>query len=131
MMVLDLTFPLGRWIPWPWTLLGTAPILLGFAVASSGRRRFRHHDTPVRPFEPSRALVTDGVFRYTRNPMYGGLLLVLAGTGVLLGTISPLLVIPVFLGLIEWRFVRGEEAFLQERFGAAYREYRARVRRWL
>ncbi len=55
----------------------------------------------------------------------------LAGLAVLLGSLAPLAVVPVFMVLIEYRFIRREEAMLEGTFGAAYTEYRARVRRWI
>lgn len=131
MVALHYLVPLQRWLEWPWRLAGLVPTVAGLASAVLGERRFRRHGTPVRPFEPTTALVTDGVFRYSRNPMYLGLVLVLAGLALLLGTLSPLFVLPLFVWLITTRFVRREEALLEERFGQRYADYRAKVRRWL
>jgi protein-S-isoprenylcysteine O-methyltransferase Ste14 len=131
MLALDQLLPLARLVPWPWTLLGALPIVAGIALALAAVRRFHRAGTPVRPFELSNALVTDGPFRFTRNPMYLGMMLVLLGLALLLGTLTPLLVLPAFFALIHLRFVRLEEAFLELHFGEAYRAYKERVRRWL
>jgi protein-S-isoprenylcysteine O-methyltransferase Ste14 len=131
MLILDQLLPLARLVPWPWTLWGVLPILAGIVLAVAAERRFRRAGTPVRPFELSSALVTDGPFRFTRNPMYLGMMLVLGGLALLLGTLAPLLVLPAFFALIHLRFVRLEEAFLELHFGDAYRAYKERVRRWL
>ena len=83
------------------------------------------------PFEPSTVLVTEGAFRFTRNPMYLGLVLLLAGIAIALGSVGALLPIPVFVWIIQAWFILGEERFLEEIFGEAYLAYKSRVRRWL
>ena len=76
-------------------------------------------------------MVTSGVFRFTRNPMYMGFTLILFGAAVLFGTLSPFLVIPFFMALIERRFIRTEEKMLELKFGQAYLDYKKKVRRWI
>lgn len=131
MLLLHQTLPLALWLAWPWNLAGAAFFLLGFGLSSAGRRRFQLSGAPLRPFEEGPALVTDGVFRFSRNPMYAGMLIMLVGTGLGLGTAGPLAVIPPFYFVLRWRFIRVEEAGLERRFGRVYTAYKARVRRWL
>ncbi len=131
MVALRLLLPIAPLIPWPWSLAGIVAIVAGIGLAIVAERRFRRAGTAGRPFEPSTALVEDGPFRFSRNPMYVGILLVLAGLFVLLGTLSPLLVIPAFFGLIRTRFVVPEEAHMERHFGERYLDYKRRVRRWL
>jgi len=100
-------------------------------MAIVAERSFRRAGTPVIPFERSTALVTGGLYRVTRNPMSLGMLLILLGVAVLLGTVSPLCAIPVFLWAIQRNFIAGEERFLEALFGEAYLSYKQRVRRWL
>jgi protein-S-isoprenylcysteine O-methyltransferase Ste14 len=83
------------------------------------------------PFTQSTALVTGGIYRWTRNPMYLGMMSGLIGLAVLLGTLSAFLPIPLFVWQIRRKFVLPEEAFLEGIFGGRYLEYKARVRRWL
>ena len=83
----------------------------------------------VKPFEESRQLIETGPFRFSRNPMYLGLLLILAGTFILLGSLGPMVVL-VFVWLIMSQFVALEERALEARFGDACRRYKSRVRRW-
>ena len=128
---LHFLLPIARLVPWPWSLAGSVLILAGVALAIWGERRFKRAGTAVRPFEPSSALVEDGPFRFTRNPMYLGLLLALAGVVILLGTLSPLAVLPGFFLLLHARFVVPEEAHMGRHFGERYRDYLRRVRRWL
>jgi protein-S-isoprenylcysteine O-methyltransferase Ste14 len=98
-------------------------------VASAGM--FRRLGTGVRPFTPATVLVARGPFRVSRNPMYLGMVLMLVGLGMALGTTVPLLVPPLFAVVIDRRFICREEEFLADRFGAPYREFCRRVRRWL
>ena len=106
---------------------------VGFGFDMAGLLAFRKANTTVNPLKPQRssAVVTSGVYRVTRNPMYLGLVLILLGLAVFLA--SPwALMGPVAFGAFITRFqIRPEERVLAERFGAAYTEYCARVRRWL
>ncbi len=123
--------PIVRLIPQPWSFSGAVLIVAGIALSATGAGTFRRAGTPVIPFERSTVLVTTGVYRYTRNPMYLGLALVLVGVAIAFGTLGPWLAIPGFLWIISTQFIRGEEAFLEEIFGAAFVAYKAQVRRWL
>jgi protein-S-isoprenylcysteine O-methyltransferase Ste14 len=123
--------PIARLIEPPYSYLGALLIMAGIVIAAHSAFAFTKAGTPVIPFERSTALVTNGFYRVTRNPMYLGMVLVLLGTAVVLGTASPLIPIPVFILIIQTRFIAGEERFLQELFGEQYLTYKSRVRRWL
>lgn len=131
MAALHLFLPVTRLIAPPFTYLGVLLVVLGLGVAVVAARAFDVVGTPVVPFVKSKVLVTDGLYRITRNPMYLGMVLVLFGAWVLFGTLSPVVPIPIFALIIDRNFVQGEERFLEEIFGEPYREYRRRVRRWL
>ncbi len=131
MFVLDRWFPVLRVIPGPWNLPGGLLMLAGVALTITGARTFRAADTPVRPFEPSSALVTSGPFRYSRNPMYLGMVLALCGTAVLFGSLAPWVVPPLFMAVIRHFFIGPEEILMEQTFGERYRAYRDSVRRWL
>ena len=75
--------------------------------------------------------MTEGPFRYSRNPMYLGFVLVLAGIGILLGSLTPLFVIPAFAALMDRQFIQMEEQMLRAAFGAKWQDYASRTRRWL
>ena len=92
---------------------------------------FRRARTAIHPHEQPSALVTGGPYRYTRNPMYLGMAGTLLGAAVLMGSITPFVVLPAFMALIKERFILGEEAKLEAAFGADYANYKERVRRWL
>jgi protein-S-isoprenylcysteine O-methyltransferase Ste14 len=129
--VLDRWLPIAEIFPWPWFLAGVPLIVLGIVMAASSAGAFKRAGTPVVPFETSTALVIRGWYRVTRNPMYLGLALVLAGVGVLQGSVGALLPLPAFIAVLHFRFILGEERLLEELFGEEFRAYRLRVRRWI
>lgn len=115
-------------------LLRAAPLLgaagaLGVA-ALAGFARARTTVDPVRVDRAS-ALVTDGVFARTRNPMYVALAGALVAHAVARGSWAGLLPVAGFVAAVERGQIAAEEAALQERFGPAYAAYAARVRRWV
>ena len=83
------------------------------------------------PLTKSSALVTNGLFARTRNPMYLGMVLTLAGLAWLLNSMLPWLVLVVFIAILKLRFIRYEEMLMAETFGDQYLQYKARVRRWM
>lgn len=128
---LDRWLPLAEIIPMPWKMLGMVGVVVGSLIAFVGVWQFRRQRTTLKPFQPSSALVTGGLYAYSRNPMYLGMLVVFLGLTVIAGSLSAWLVPPFFYAALRWRFIRVEEAMLTERFGHAYREYCGRVRRWV
>jgi len=130
-MALDYLLPIVAFHNLPLRIAGVTLILFGIAMSATAAGAFRKAGTPVIPFERSTALLVTGWYRYTRNPMYLGMVLSLLGTGLSLGSVGALLPLPAFVVIIESLFIRGEERFLEELFGQRYLDYRARVRRWL
>jgi len=131
MAAFHLLIPGRRIIAFPWNLPGLLPLLSGIALDIIADRRFKRDSTTVKPHEESAVLVVDGPFRLSRNPMYLGMVLILAGVAGLMGSLTPWLVVPAFAVLLDVIFIRAEERMLEEGFGDAYREYRKRVRRWI
>ncbi len=128
---LHFAIPVRRIIPSPWHYIGVALIVAGVSLTGAAVKQFRRAETPLKPSERPTALVTGGLFRVTRNPMYLGMFLLLLGTAVILGTLTPLVVPFAFAYVITSRFIRAEEAFLREQFGEPYVGYCRTVRRWL
>lgn len=114
-------------------LLAVALALAGAVIAVLGVWEFRCAGTTVDPRVPHRAacLVDSGIYRFSRNPMYLGLLLLLAAGAVYLGNLAAFAVLPLFVLSMNRLQIRPEERFMQEKFGEAYRDYTARVRRWI
>ncbi|MBG6289828.1 isoprenylcysteine carboxylmethyltransferase family protein [Pseudomonas nitroreducens] len=117
-----------------WRLpLSLALTVTGVAVCLAGVRSFRRARTTVNPLSPDSAsdLVTQGIYRLTRNPMYLGFTLVLAGWAVLLASPFALVGVAAFVLWIDRWQIRSEERALQSLFGAHFAEYCSRTRRWL
>jgi protein-S-isoprenylcysteine O-methyltransferase Ste14 len=124
---------------WP---RGGAPLVWGVAmglaltgalIALAGVRQFASARTTINPLAPARAraLVTGGIYRLTRNPMYLGMLLALLGWGVWLGNAAAWLVLPLFPVILNVLQIIPEERALRQRFGAEFDRYAAQVRRWI
>jgi protein-S-isoprenylcysteine O-methyltransferase Ste14 len=127
------TFPeMGIFIPGRraiyWTLLA-----LGLLVAVAGIVSFRRARTTVNPMKPDTAssLVTSGIYRFTRNPMYVGDALILLAVVVFFSNPLGLAGVVLFVAWMNLLQIPAEERALRARFGEAYDAYRARVRRWL
>lgn len=133
MWALDRWMPLAQWIRLPWNRLAWLAAAVGAAIAVAARMRFRRVGTTVNPLDPSKAsrLVTDGVFRVSRNPMYLGLVLLLIGWAIWLGSASPWLVPPLFVIVLTVAQIIPEEKALSRRFGEQYLSYRRSVARWI
>ena len=123
--------PLAGIIPAPWNWCGAVLVVLGIGFAVQPALAFSKADTAIKPYRESSTLVRTGMYRFSRNPMYLGMLTVLAGVGLLLGTLAPLLVLVLFYLIIRHRFIGIEETMLEEKFGDEYREFKRSVRRWI
>lgn len=131
MAVLDTLLPLARLLGPPLTWLGVLPAAAGIAIAVMGRLAFRHAATEINTFREPGRLVTGSVFRYSRNPMYLGMALLLFGLAIGLGSLAPLLVAVLFVAIADRWYIRVEETAMQAKFGERYRAYTQQVRRWL
>ena len=131
--LLPLPFPISRIGLAHWISAGVAGslIFIGIGVFAAGIRNFSSAATPVQGTRPTRALVTTGIHGWSRNPIYLGMFLIYGGIGIVVR--SPWILILLLLLAITMRYgvVAREEAYLERRFGDAYRDYKARVRRWL
>ena len=112
-------------------IAGGALIIIGLLLLVTAGGLFKRVGTDLIPFRNVSALVTDGIYRYTRNPMYLGMLSVLLGCVVTVGSTLALCVPVAFAIIIEVRFIRPEEAMLRELFPEDYPTYCERVRRWV
>ena len=100
--------------------------LAGWAIA-----HFRRSGQDEKPWTPTTAMVGAGPYRFTRNPMYLGMVLLCIGAAVLLSNWWILALTPLCALALWWFAIRPEEAYLEGKFGDGYRAYRRRVRRWL
>jgi protein-S-isoprenylcysteine O-methyltransferase Ste14 len=131
--LLRLPFPISRigLAHWISAIVAGLLIFIGIAVFAAGIRNFASAETPVQGTMPTRALVTTGIHGWSRNPIYLGMFLIYIGIGLVVR--SPWILILTLPLAITMRYgvVAREEAYLDRRFGDAYRDYKARVRRWL
>ena len=132
-----LQIALDRWCPllklWgsPGGYIGGAIILVGLALSVYCALQFRRHETTIIPFQESSALMTGGIYRVSRNPIYLSMMVLLVGFAIALGSLSPWILPPLFMGIIQNKFILREEEMLKETFGESYQAYCERVRRWI
>lgn len=130
--VLHRYMPLADWLPAPWDYLSAALVwVASLMLTGTAARGLAVHKTSLYPNGESTALVETGVYRYTRNPMYLGMALMVLGAALFLGSLSPLLAVVFFCLMLEHLFIKPEEQRLEGWFGDSYRDYCSRVRRWL
>lgn len=110
-----------------------ALVTLGGALAAAGVVAFRRRRTTVNPLTPSASssVVSSGVYRISRNPMYLGFLLALAGWGVYLSNAGAAVLVPAFVAYMTQFQIKPEERALLATFGSEFAQYVSRVRRWV
>lgn len=133
MWLLNRHFPLVEIISSPWNKIGLGIILIAASFDVWSLFLFLKKHTTPNPMKPENTtgIVTKGLYKYSRNPMYLGLLIILFGFGVWLGSLLPFLLLPVFYWVITEMQIKPEERMLEQKFGNVYLEYKNRVRRWL
>lgn len=136
--IIDLALGLllhGIWLflggaSWPLIGPGSAILLGGFGIMFWAWKLFHLRGTAVCPFETSARFILEGPYRFTRNPMYLGMTLILTGIAMVAGTPPAFLAPLAFFLTIQLVFIPYEEKKMEETFGGAYHEYKRRVRRW-
>lgn len=131
----------GYWLEYLWPSpalpdeigysLGVLLGVVGLATALPALFGFRRAGTSPEPWHPSTALVTEGLYRYTRNPMYVGMALIFLGVTAAFGGVWMLLLLLPTLMTMHYGVIVREEQYLESKFGEAYRDYKLSVRRWL
>tara|TARA_B100000214_G_scaffold158034_1_gene113385 strand:- start:118 stop:564 length:447 start_codon:yes stop_codon:yes gene_type:complete len=113
--------------------LSVLVLILGLACAIPSFKLFARYKTTISPLKPSNstALVTEGMYRYSRNPMYLGLLLLTIASTIWFGTWFGIIINILFIFLINFLQIIPEEEALLEIFGEEYEEYKKNVRRWI
>ena len=116
---------------WARSIGAAAGIAAGVLLIASAYRGFRRAGVDADPYRPTSGIISSGLYKHSRNPMYVGLILFYAGLAALFGGLWCWLLLPVAVLVLDFGVVRQEEAYLERRFGEAYRTYRNQVRRWL
>lgn len=122
--------PLALPAPLLANLLGIGLLVIALAIAMLAFREFARSNNPVPPNQPVKDLMDLGPFRFTRNPLYLALALLQAGIGLASGNFWILATLPLAVLVVRYYVIAREEAYLTRRFGKAYLDYQARVRRW-
>lgn len=123
--------PLYQYVQPPLAYAGVIFVFLGIVIAAISADLFVKADTGLLPFEDATTLVTGGLFRFTRNPMYLGMFLMVFGAAFLMGSVGALFPLLIFMLIIRFNFVAGEERFMEAAFGQQYLDYKSKVRRWI
>lgn len=111
--------------------IGAASMVAGVGLLGSFLSAFRRAQTPIDPYTPSEAIVTDGPYRLTRNPGYLGMALTYAGIAIVSNRLWALVPLPVAMAIIDRGVIAREERYLERKFGQPYLDYKRRVRRWI
>ena len=111
--------------------VGWLPIAGAFALAIWAIRVMRKADTSENPFKETTALVTDGPYKVTRNPMYVSLTLLYIGVALVLRMVWPLATLPIAILILHHGVILREEKYLEQLFADKYREYLTKAPRWL
>lgn len=137
LMFIVIAYFLGRFIPIPWTIpvylqyLGLALTFIGFLLGIGAFLEFRRARTTLDPHGSAKQVVTSGIYRFTRNPIYFGFLLMVIGLPLNSGLIWGIVAAPFYMMTMTRLVIEREEAYLERKFKDHYASYKARVRRWL
>jgi protein-S-isoprenylcysteine O-methyltransferase Ste14 len=111
--------------------VGAAALAAGTSLMRSFVQAFARAGTPLDPYKPSEAIVTEGPYRLTRNPAYLGMTLTYAGISLLSDSPWALVPLPIAVAVVDRGVIAREERYLERKFGAGYLDYKRRVRRWI
>lgn len=125
------TVPLTQIIRYPFNLIGFLFFIVGAGLNIWTDQLLKKEKTTVKPFEKPAALIQTGPFKFSRNPMYLGMALLLLGFGIILGSVTSFIGIILFVFIMESLFIPGEEKILLEQFSEEYTKYKKNVGRWI
>lgn len=131
MILLNHYMPLLRFWETHACWIGLPMIVLGLVTVQWHKRLFKKIGTNIYTFEDPDVFTTAGLFRFSRNPMYLGFLIILTGVGIVLGSATPFLAILGFGLLTNYWYIPFEERAMLRKFGDEYLSYKSKVRRWL
>jgi protein-S-isoprenylcysteine O-methyltransferase Ste14 len=129
---IDHIMPSPSFIPWPYgTILGVLTIVGALALVFWAAGTFKKEGTEVDPRRPSSKIVAEGPFKYSRNPMYVGMALVVCGVAFWMDSLWILIFLVPSLFFIRYGVIAREEKYLKNKFGEEYLAYKKKVRRWI
>ncbi|MFD2206156.1 methyltransferase family protein [Kiloniella antarctica] len=131
MALLNGYVPLVRFVAYPWNLLGVVDLVGGLAITLVAGSQFMRAKTNLKTFDRPDHLVTTGLFKYSRNPMYLGFVIAAFGVAFYLGSLAPFFIVVLFIFVADRWYVAFEERIMADVFGADYEKYKNSVRRWI
>ena len=112
-------------------IAGGVLMAVSLAIGYTAFTKMKRAGTNVDVRKPATKVLTDGIYAYSRNPMYVGLIIFLIAASILLNNLWILIFTPVFIAVMRKGVIEREEQYLEEKFGAEYTDYKKRVRRWI
>jgi protein-S-isoprenylcysteine O-methyltransferase Ste14 len=112
-------------------VIGFALLIMSWLLVHAAETAMKRAGTPVKPSQPTNAVVTDGPYRFSRNPMYVASIGLYLAISFLLNAAWPIVLLPVLVAVLDWGVIRREERYLAAKFGPSYGDYTRRVRRWI
>src|SRR5215212_9037505 len=137
LLFIALAYFLGRFVPVPFVVpmvirnIGLLLTFIGFLLGVGAFIEFRRARTTLDPHGSAKQVVTSGIYRFTRNPIYLGFLLMVIGLPLNSGLIWGIVMAPFYVFIMNGLIIEHEEAYLERKFGETYTSYTSRVRRWL
>lgn len=131
MVLLHYILPIQNLLQFPFNLLGIPLIIIGIGISILGSIKFEKEITTSMTFDIPRVLVINGLYRYSRNPMYLGFIFFILGIWLLMASLSSFFVVVLFFLSLDRYYIPFEEAVLRKKFGEDYLEYKKNVRRWI
>jgi protein-S-isoprenylcysteine O-methyltransferase Ste14 len=128
---LDALWPLGLPAPGLARPLGILLVLAAFTIAGLAVREMASNETPLDVRKSARTIVNSGIFQLSRNPIYLGMVLLCLGIALIAGSLWLLVLTFAFAVVLQKGVIAAEESYLEDKFGADYLRYKARVRRWI
>jgi len=130
-VLLHFVLPISKIINFPFNLIGFLFFIVGTGLNIWADQLFKKESTTVKPFDKPSSLVQTGPFKFSRNPMYLGMTLLLIGAGFILGSITSFVGAVLFILSMEIIFIAPEEANLLKNFGEEFKNYKKTVRKWI
>lgn len=131
MAVLHKFLPIVQFVDHPFNLIGVVLFVFGLCMSIIGKRHFSRVGTNIMTFDEPDKLITDGLFRFSRNPMYLGFSIALLGAALFAGSLAMLIIVVMFVVVSDRHYIQYEENVMRNKFGNSYSDYCQSVRRWI
>lgn len=131
MALLHFLIPIAELLSYPLNLIGFIPIAASLLITGNAAKTLAREKTAIGPFAEPSHLVTSGIYRYSRNPMYLGMSLIMLGCAFFFGSLSALIPVFVYMIILQILFILPEEKRLEQHFNDEFIDFCSRTRRWL